>query len=186
MTIAYVGVGANLDNPLKQVQIAVSNLSTLPQTACLGYSSFYRSKPLGPTDQPDYINAVAAVETTLSPQMLLKALQQLEEKQGRCRGGKRWGPRIIDLDILLYGDLALQSDELCLPHPGLFVREFVLYPLAEVAEDLILPGGESILELKAKCPDRGIERIIKNPSSLLPFPFRGKGLEKEGDTKALA
>ena len=165
MTIVYIGIGANMSNPFKQVQTALTNLSALPQIQYLDCSSFYQSQPLGPTGQLDYINAVVAIKTTLLPNVLLKVLQRLEEKQGRRRNGVRWGPRIIDLDILLYGDLLIQSDKLHLPHPGLFLREFVLYPLAEIAKDLIFHTGESIVELQAKCPARGITQIVKPPFS---------------------
>lgn len=162
MIVAYIGIGANMEDPFKQIRTALINLSMLPQTEYINCSSFYQSQPLGPSDQSDYINAVAAIKTALLPKVLLKALQRLEEKQGRRRV-VRWGPRIIDLDILLYGNLIIQSDELYLPHQGLFLREFVLYPLAEIVKDLIFPTGESILEVKAKCPTRGIKKIIKSP-----------------------
>ena len=163
MTIVYIGIGTNMGNPFKQIRAALVNLSTLPQTEYFNCSSFYQSQPLGPSGQSDYINAVAEIKTTLLPKVLLKILQFLEEKQGRRRNEVRWGPRIIDLDILLYGDLLIQSEELHLPHQGLFLREFVLYPLAEIAKDLIFPTGESILEVKAKCPARGIRKIVESP-----------------------
>lgn len=159
MTIAYIGVGANLYNPKKQVQIAIANLTKLPATTLLMYSSLYRSRPLGPQNQPDYINAVSAIETALPPYELLRALQELEKHQGRQRNGKRWEPRVIDLDILLYGDSRIQNDDLIIPHSQLTWREFVLYPLAEIAKNLILPTGESILTLKAQCSVRGITRL---------------------------
>lgn len=170
MTISYIAIGANLDNPCKQVQTALNHLSTLPQTYRLSCSSFYQSRPFGPSNQPDYVNVVVAIETELPVQALLKALQRIEEKQGRQRRGERerWGPRVVDLDILLYWDLLLQNEDLTIPHPGLSVREFVLYPLAEIAKDLILPTGESILELRAKCPNRGIKIIKPSPSSTFP------------------
>ena len=159
MTIAYIGVGANLNNPKKQVQIAIANLTKLPATTLLIYSNLYRSRSLGPQNQPDYINAVAALETALPPYELLRTLQELEKKQGRQRNGERWGPRVIDLDILLYGDSRIQNDDLIIPHPQLTCREFVLYPLAEIAKNLILPTGESILTLKAQCSVRGLTRL---------------------------
>ena len=164
MTISYIAIGANLNNPFKQVQTALKHLSTLPQIRCLFYSSFYQSRPFGPSNQPDYINVVAAIETELPVQALLKALQRIEDKQGRRRRREaRWGPRVVDLDILLYRDLFFQDEDLTIPHPGLSVREFVLYPLAEIAKGLILPTGESILELKEKCPNRGIKIIKSSP-----------------------
>lgn len=159
MTISYIGVGANLNNPKKRVQMAIAELTKLPATTLLIHSSLYRSRPLGSQNQPDYINAVAAIETALLPYELLRTLQGLEKRQGRQRNGERWGPRVIDLDILLYGDSQIQNDDLIIPHPQLTWREFVLYPLAEIAKNLILPTGESILTLKAKCSVQGITRI---------------------------
>lgn len=159
MTITYISVGANLNNPRKQVQMAIANLVKLPATTLLIHSSFYQSQPLGPQNQPDYINAVAALETTLLPYELLRTLQELEKQQGRQRNGARWGPRVIDLDILLYGDSQIQNDDLIIPHPQLTWREFVLYPLAEIAKNLILPTGESILTLKSQCSIKGIIKL---------------------------
>ncbi|UVE59749.1 2-amino-4-hydroxy-6-hydroxymethyldihydropteridine diphosphokinase [Coxiella-like endosymbiont] len=139
--------------------MAIAKLTKLPATTLLIHSSLYRSRPLGPQNQPDYINAVAAIETALLPYELLKILQELEKHQGRQRSGERWGPRVIDLDILLYGDSRIQNDDLIIPHPQLICREFVLYPLAEIAKNLILPTGEPILTLRAKCSAQGITRL---------------------------
>ena len=159
MTIVYIGVGSNLNSPIKQVKTAIINLSILPKTMILNQSSLYQSQPVGPQDQPDYINAVVTLETRLSPEVLLKALQALEETQGRERLGIRWGARIIDLDILLYGNSVIQTKMLSIPHSQLKIREFVLYPLVEIAEDLILPTGEPISALKAQCSEKGIKRL---------------------------
>lgn len=159
MTITYIGIGANLNNPKKRVQIAIANLKKLPATTLRIYSSLYQSRPLGPQNQPDYINAVAALETALLPYELLRTLQEFEKQQGRQRNGERWGPRVIDLDILLYGDNRIQSDNLIIPHPQLTWRAFVLYPLAEIAKNLILPTGESILTLKSQCSVQSITRL---------------------------
>ncbi|WP_230206083.1 2-amino-4-hydroxy-6-hydroxymethyldihydropteridine diphosphokinase [Coxiella endosymbiont of Amblyomma americanum] len=159
--IVYIGVGSNLNFPIKQVKTAIANLAMLPKTVILHYSSFYKSRPTGPQDQPNYINAVAVLETTLLPTALLKALKNLEKTQGRKCSKIRWGARAIDLDILLYGKSIIRSKVLSVPHPQLQLREFVLYPLSEVAPDLVLPTtGESILTLKKLCPANGIKRLI--------------------------
>ena len=158
MPLVFIGIGSNLNQPLKQVAQAIDHLQQLPKTTLSKTSSFYQSNPLGPADQPDFINCVVALDTQLSPQQLLLDLQQIEQKQGRIRQ-KRWGPRVIDLDILLYGTLNLTTEELTIPHPGLNQREFVLYPLAEIAPDLILPSGETIMMLKKRCVANGIKII---------------------------
>lgn len=155
---AFVGVGSNLDLPEKQVMQACRHLAQIEHAALLRQSSLYRSQPLGPQDQPDFVNAVVLLETTLPPYDLLDALQAIENQQGRVRG-LRWGPRVIDLDLLLYGEDELETERLRVPHPGLTLREFVVYPLAEIAPDLILPSGESILSLQAACPMRGLQRL---------------------------
>jgi 2-amino-4-hydroxy-6-hydroxymethyldihydropteridine diphosphokinase len=145
---AYVGLGANLDDPVEQVRRACGELSVLPSTGILALSPLYRSAPLGPQDQPDYINAVAALATQLAPLELLAALRAIEMQHGRRRDGSRWGPRTLDLDILLYGDLRQDSPELMLPHPGLHERAFVLYPLYDVAPELQIPGRGAVRELR--------------------------------------
>lgn len=158
--IAYIGIGSNLNVPIQQVKKAIVNLSMLPKTKIVNLSSFYQSRPVGPCGQPDYINSVVAIETRLSPNTLLKALQAIEIKQGRQRSTIRWEARVIDLDILLYGNEIIITETLSIPHHALKVREFVLYPLAEIAEDLILPTGESVLALKRQCLPKEIKRLI--------------------------
>lgn len=160
MTIVYIGIGSNLNSPIQQVKTAIANLSMLPETTILKQSSFYQSRPIGPPDQPDYINAAVALETRLSPEALLKALQVLEENQGRQRSAIRWEARVIDLDILLYGNEVIRTETLSIPHLQLKVRAFVLYPLTEIAESLVLPTGESVLALKEQCPPKEIKRLI--------------------------
>lgn len=145
---AYVGLGANLDDPVQQVQRACHELGAIRSTHVLACSPLYRSAPLGPQDQPDYINAVAALETGLAPLELLEALRTIEVQHGRRRDGSRWGPRTLDLDILLYGDLQRDTPELTLPHPGLHERAFVLYPLFDVAPGLQIPGRGSVRALR--------------------------------------
>lgn len=156
MTRVFIAIGSNLKDPIKQVETAVLHLENLPRSSFLCVSSLYRSKPLGPSDQPDYINAVACIETALSPRELLNQLQAIETLQGRRRKGTRWGPRVIDLDIVLYGTRKVAEEDLIIPHPGLYERDFVLIPLAEIASDLILPSGESILAFKSSCIGLGI------------------------------
>jgi 2-amino-4-hydroxy-6-hydroxymethyldihydropteridine diphosphokinase len=157
---AYIGLGSNLAEPLaqlRQARQALAQTAGLRERAC---SSFYRSAPMGPVDQPDYVNAVMAVATELPPHELLNTLQALESSQGRVRLGERWGPRTLDLDILLYGEMMIADPILTVPHPGLAQREFVLYPLQEIAPpDLCIPGLGLLSELTRHCPRRGLAVI---------------------------
>ena len=155
----YIGMGANLIEPVAQLKRAVAALALLPATQLRQVSQFYSSKPMGPQDQPDYVNAVAAIETELSPQQLLTALQQIEQQQGRERKAERWGPRTLDLDILLYGQLKLTTANLTIPHYGMHLREFVLYPLAEIAPELVLPYGTILNTLLAQVPLNGLQPL---------------------------
>ncbi|MBI4357255.1 MAG: 2-amino-4-hydroxy-6-hydroxymethyldihydropteridine diphosphokinase [Gammaproteobacteria bacterium] len=141
----YVGLGSNLNHPIRQIEEAFQNLSNIPSTRVLKVSPLYQSKPLGPPLQPDYINAVVLLLTELSPPQLMEHLQSIEKKQGRIKTIP-WGPRTIDCDLLLYGTLTLKTDALQIPHPGLKLRAFVLKPLLDIAPDLVLPDGTSILE----------------------------------------
>lgn len=155
---AYVGLGSNLDNPLDQVNRAVAELEQLPDTRVAGVSPWYRSDPIGPGPQPDYINGVAALVTKLTPHHLLSALQALEDRHQRKRD-LTWGPRTLDLDILLYGDTLVSDPDLRIPHPRLGERNFVLLPLADIAPGLILPDGTPLHQLLAKTPVTGIVRL---------------------------
>lgn len=146
MAIAYIALGSNLHTPLEQLKRALNALAQLPQTQLMAVSSFYRSKPLGPQDQPDYLNAVVEISTALSPLALLDELQRIENEQGRVRL-RRWGERTLDLDILLYGDEIIQTERLTVPHYDMHNREFVIVPLAEIAPNLILPNGQKLAEL---------------------------------------
>ncbi|MFU8821647.1 MAG: 2-amino-4-hydroxy-6-hydroxymethyldihydropteridine diphosphokinase [Gammaproteobacteria bacterium] len=156
---AYVGLGSNLDHPAGQVRRALSALAAIPDTRFIASSALYRSPPMGPQDQPDYVNAVAGLLTCLPARQLLGALQAIEDAQGRRRDGPRWGPRTLDLDLLLYGALCLDEDDLSLPHPGLAERAFVLVPLLELAPGLRVPGGGSIARLAATAGDGGLIRL---------------------------
>lgn len=142
----YIGLGSNLDQPLKQLKTALKSLVALENTQLVNTSSFYGSKPLGPQDQPDFVNAVCALETSLSATELLSELQQLEQSQGRVKK-RHWGERLIDLDILLYGDEIINLPDLQVPHAQMHLRDFVLIPLAEIAPQIIIPGKESIQSL---------------------------------------
>jgi len=159
-TRAYIGLGSNLGDPAAQVRRALDALVSLPDSRLQSHSSLYRSAPLGPADQPDYVNAVAALDTDLDPHTLLHALQAIEAAQGRVRGDQRWGPRTLDLDLLLYGDAVINDAELAVPHPGLPARAFVLYPLMEIAPGLTVPGLGSLQELVARCPRDGLARLV--------------------------
>jgi 2-amino-4-hydroxy-6-hydroxymethyldihydropteridine diphosphokinase len=159
MERVYIGLGSNLAEPLKQLRGALAALATLPQTQLLAQSSFYVSDPLGPADQPRYVNAVAALDSALEPLVLLDALQAIELSQGRERKAERWGPRTLDLDILLFGERLLNNARLTVPHYHMHARPFVLYPLAELAPELCLPDGRALSELLAACPFAGLERL---------------------------
>ncbi|MEH8016072.1 2-amino-4-hydroxy-6-hydroxymethyldihydropteridine diphosphokinase [Rheinheimera muenzenbergensis] len=155
----YIGLGANLQQPMAQLQSAVQALSQLAHCKLVAVSDFYGSKPMGPQDQPDYVNAVAAIDTTLTAEQLLDALQQIEQQQGRQRKAERWGPRALDLDILLYGKQIINTERLTIPHYGLRVREFVLYPLHDIAPQLSLPDGTVLSSLLAQVPLNGLQKL---------------------------
>lgn len=161
MERVYLGLGSNLANPLQQLRGALDALAVLPQTRLLAQSSFYSSDPLGPAEQPRYVNAVAALETGLSPWQLLDALQRIEQEQGRVRKAERWGPRTLDLDILLFGERLISDERLTVPHYHMHARPFVLYPLAELAPTLVLADGRHLSDLLAACPFSGLERIAE-------------------------
>ncbi len=156
MERVYIGLGSNLADPLTQLRSALAALAALPQTSLAAQSSFYASDPLGPADQPRYVNAVAALDTELAPLELLDALQRIELEQGRLRKAERWGPRTLDLDILLFGDRQLAEPRLTVPHYHMHARAFVLYPLAEIAPQLYLPDGRALSALLAACPFAGL------------------------------
>jgi 2-amino-4-hydroxy-6-hydroxymethyldihydropteridine diphosphokinase len=159
MERVYIGLGSNLADPLAQLRSALAALAALPQTSLAAQSSFYASDPLGPADQPRYVNAVAALDTELAPLELLDALQRIELEQGRMRKAERWGPRTLDLDILLFGERQLDEPRLSVPHYHMHARAFVLYPLAEIAPQLYLPDGRALSALLAACPFAGLERL---------------------------
>lgn len=155
---AFVGLGANLDNPLQQVRQALSELDAIGHTRVLAASSIYRSVPVGYADQPDFINAVAKLQTELSPRELLDALHVIENRHGRRRSVPN-APRTLDLDLLSYGMLVVQEEGLTLPHPRLHERAFVLLPLAEIAPDAPLPGYAPVSQLLAQVDRSGVEKL---------------------------
>lgn len=158
--IVYIGLGSNLSEPEGQLTRARQAMASLPATREAACSSYYRSAPMGPANQPDYVNAVVALDTDLAPRELLLALQDIEHRQGRVRNGLRWGARTLDLDILVYGNQIIDTDELRIPHPGIGLREFVLYPLAEIAPPyLTIPNLGSLAEAVANCPLRNMTVI---------------------------
>ena len=154
----YIGLGSNLADPADQLRSAIAALGQLPQTSLAGVSAFYQSDSLLP-GQPRYTNAVAAIDSSLAPIKLLDALQAIENAQGRERL-ERWGPRTLDLDILLFGDRLIDEPRLKVPHYQIQERAFVLYPLAELApQDLRLADGRTLTDLLAACPFVGLERL---------------------------
>lgn len=144
MTLAYIAIGSNLASPLEQVNAAVQALGEIPQSRIVALSSFYRTPPLGPQDQPDYLNAAVVLETTLDTETLLDNTQRIELQQGRVRKAERWGPRTLDLDIMLFGDEVINTERLTVPHYDMKNRGFMLWPLFEVAPDLTFPDGSSL------------------------------------------
>ena len=163
MTAAYIGLGSNLGRPRFHLEAATAALAALPRSRCLNTSALYRSSPIGPPRQPDYLNRVVLLETELAPLELLQDLQAIEQRQGRVRGPQRWGPRTLDLDLLLYGRRQMNSAILRLPHPQLQHRAFVLRPLYELDEKLDIPGLGPIRELLPAVNDQEVRRLPESP-----------------------
>lgn len=157
-TLAYIGLGSNLGDPAAQLERAVRALRRLPRSRPGRVSPCYRSRALGPQPQPDYLNAVAALHTRLDPHALLERLQRIERGAGRVRV-QRWGPRTLDLDLLLYGELVLREPRLTLPHPQLAARAFVVFPLLDIAPDLVLPDGSTLAARAAALDPATLERV---------------------------
>ncbi|GGE76791.1 2-amino-4-hydroxy-6-hydroxymethyldihydropteridine diphosphokinase [Streptosporangium jomthongense] len=157
-TDAFIGLGSNLQEPAVQLARAVAELAALPGTVLVAQSPFYASSPVGPQDQPDFVNGVAWLSTGLAPHALLDHLQAIEQAHGRERL-RHWGPRTLDLDLLIYGNRVLNDDRLTVPHRELANRDFALQPLLDLKPDLILPGGTTIASLRAQCPDNRLRRL---------------------------
>jgi len=162
---AYVGLGSNLDGPAGQVRKALAALAEIPATRLVRHSSLYGSRPMGPVAQPDFVNAAAGLLTQLEVEEFFAQLRSLERRLGRAAPRERWGPRSIDLDLLLFGQLRLDQPQLQLPHPGIVKRNFVLYPLAEVAPELPVPGCGRVAELAARINPEGLWRLDSEPAS---------------------
>ena len=160
MNKVYIALGSNLEHPQAQLTAALQALNALSDSRLTAVSSFYQSKPLGPQDQPDYVNAVACLETSLAPLALLDELQRIEHEQGRVRL-RRWGERTLDLDILLYGNEIIQNERLTIPHYDMHNREFVIVPLFEISSDLVLPNTQPLVDLVKQFDDH--EMVKLNP-----------------------
>jgi 2-amino-4-hydroxy-6-hydroxymethyldihydropteridine diphosphokinase len=161
MTIrVYVGLGSNLEDPVAQVLEAVEELEMIPDSILVSRSSLYRGKPMGLADQPDYVNAVVAMDTLLSAGSFLQELTRIEDLQGRVRDGEKWGPRIIDLDLLMYGKQKINTPDLTVPHPGMHERDFVIIPLSELAGDVNIPGQGRLTALINKCENHSLRKLV--------------------------
>ena len=156
---AYIGLGSNLHGPARQLQAAIEMLGRLTRTRLIAQSSLYRSAPFGGIEQPDFMNAAASVLTQLSAQELLAELQQIEVRRGRDRDEVRWGPRVLDLDLLVYGGMTIADPDLTVPHPGIAERNFVLLPLQEIAPDIVIPGLGRLASLPVNVHEPQIERL---------------------------
>ncbi|MFT5758076.1 MAG: 2-amino-4-hydroxy-6-hydroxymethyldihydropteridine diphosphokinase [Alteromonadaceae bacterium] len=157
MTLAFIGLGSNLSDPQTQIVNAIDAIAQIDNSSIEAVSSLYYSRPMGPQDQPDYMNAVLSLNSNLPALVLLDALQAIENKSGRVRKDERWGARILDLDILLYGSDIINTERLTIPHYGIKSREFVLLPLAEIAPELYLPDGDSIHTLSKSIDSNGLK-----------------------------
>ncbi len=154
----FIGLGSNLENPQQQINTAIKDIGKINYVSVTKLSSLYKSPPMGPQDQPDYINAVVEIETTLSAHDLLDSLQAIEQQHGRVRK-RHWGERTLDLDILLYAQQLINDERLTVPHPGISERAFVIYPLAEIAPELKIPEKGIVADLMHSCPAAGLEKL---------------------------
>ena len=154
-----IGLGSNLDSPARQLEIAFGLLATIPESTFVSRSSLYRSAPFGGVEQPDFVNAAARMSTRLAARDILERMQDIEQSRGRERGETRWGPRILDLDLLAYGGSILDEDGLTIPHPGIAERNFVLLPLREIAPEFEIPGLGRVLDIAVNEHEPRISRI---------------------------
>ena len=154
----FIGLGSNMRGPLDQLKIAVNALRDTPDIANVVCSAVYQTEPMGPADQPDYINAAMQCDTSMTALRLLDTLQLIENRAGRIRD-RRWGPRSLDLDLLLFGQQQINTLRLTVPHPGIAERAFVLHPLRDLAPDLRIPGKGAIDQLLNRCPRMTITRL---------------------------
>ena len=161
MTVrVYIGLGSNLEDPVRQILEAVEELDMIPDSIMVSRSSLYRGKPMGAADQPDYVNAVVAMDTLLSAENFLQELTRIEDLQGRVRDGEKWGPRIIDLDLLMYGKQKINTPDLTVPHPGMHERDFVIIPLSELAGDVNVPGQGRLTSLINNCENHSLKKLV--------------------------
>ena len=158
MIRVYLALGSNLADPLHQVQSALNALAAIPDTTLVTTSSLYRTPPYGPPDQPDFLNAAVALDTALDAEALLDHTQRIELEQGRVRKAHRWGPRTLDLDIMLFGSQTLNTPRLTVPHYDMHNRAFMLLPLLEIAPGLRLPDGTKLADVLAHLDTRAISR----------------------------
>ncbi|WP_312317392.1 2-amino-4-hydroxy-6-hydroxymethyldihydropteridine diphosphokinase [Atlantibacter hermannii] len=158
MTRVYIAIGSNLASPLEQVNAALAALAEIPDSQIVAVSPFYRTPPLGPPDQPDYLNAAVALDTDLAPETLLDHTQRIELQQGRERKAHRWGPRTLDLDIMLFGDRQIATPRLTVPHYDMKNRAFMLLPLVHIAPDVCFPDGVKVADILANLDPSGISR----------------------------
>ena len=159
MNQVYLGLGANLNAPQEQIHRAITELKAHSDIEFISASHDYASKPMGPQDQPDYVNAVVCIKTELAPEQLLDITQSIELKHGRVRKEQRWGPRTLDIDILLFGDQIIDTPRLTVPHYGLTEREFVVYPLFEIAPTLVLPNSQALADIKNTLPLNDLQQL---------------------------
>ena len=156
-----MGLGSNLDDPPARIVEACAALADVPSSRFVRASSLYRTPPFGPVAQPEFVNAVAALLTQLSPQEFLAALKQIEARMGRTAPIVRWGPRRIDLDLLVYGEVTLEEPDITVPHPGIPERAFVLVPFAEIAPDLFVPRAGRVSMLLGRVDSSAVMRLAK-------------------------
>lgn len=158
MIRVYLALGSNLADPLHQVQSALNALAAMPDSSLVATSALYRTPPYGPPDQPDFLNAAVALDTRLDAESLLNYTQRIELEQGRVRKAHRWGPRTLDLDIMLFGEQTLNTPRLTVPHYDMHNRDFMLLPLLEIAPDLCLPDGTRLADILTTLDSSAISR----------------------------
>ena len=156
---AYIGLGSNLLQPARQIAAAFEALDNIPETQLFRQSSLFRSAPLGGVEQPDFLNAVASLLTRLSARRLLDELKAIEQRRGREPGGLRWGPRVLDLDLLVFSDQLIEEHGITVPHAGIAERNFVLLPLREIAPELVIPNLGRVASIDVNANEPRIERI---------------------------
>jgi len=162
-TDAFIGLGSNLENPMRQLAQAIARLAALPKSQLIAQSPFYASRPVGPQDQPDFINGAVWLSTDLRALALLDELQAIEQSHGRIRE-RHWGPRTLDLDLLLFGNEVIQTPRLTVPHAYLHERDFALQPLLDLNSELALPDGTALRALRKRCPDNHLRQLSPSTS----------------------